>query len=87
MIRPSRKFAGSCESLNEDETVELLALVWIGEGDYDVEEWEDALADARDNPDERRPEALLSIPLLGDYLDEGLAELGLFLQTRNLGRL
>jgi hypothetical protein len=78
---------GFLESLNEDELTELVALIWIGEGDYDAEDWEDALADARDNPDERRPESLLGIPLLGDYLDEGLAELGYSCQDVTTGRL
>ena len=78
---------GFIASLNEDELVEILALVWIGEGDYDVEEWQSAVADARDNPDERRPEALLSIPLLGDYLEEGLAEMGYSCSDEEMGRL
>ena len=78
---------GFIASLNEDELVEILALVWMGEGDYDVEEWQSAVADARDNPDERRPEALLSIPLLGDYLEEGLAEMGYSCSDEEMGRL
>jgi Protein of unknown function (DUF3775). len=78
---------GFIESLNEDETVELLALVWVGQGDYDVDEWEEALADARDNPDERRVEAFLGIPLLGDFLEEGLAEFGLSCEDVDLRRL
>jgi uncharacterized protein DUF3775 len=78
---------GFLENLNEDETTELLALVWVGEGDYDVEEWSEAIEDARDNPDERRADAFLNIPLLGDYLEEGLAELGLSCNDVNLSRL
>ena len=78
---------GFIESLNEDEIVEIVALVWLGEGDYDLDEWESALADARDNPDERRPDALLSIPLLGDYLEEGLAEMGYSCRDEELNRL
>ena len=78
---------GFLENLNEDETTELLALVWVGEGDYDVEEWSEAVEDARDNPDERRADAFLNIPLLGDYLEEGLAELGLSCNDVNLSRL
>lgn len=64
------------DGLNEDEAAEVLALVWLGRGDYDRREWASAVAAARDNPDERRPEALMSIPLLADYLEEGLAMLG-----------
>lgn len=72
----AEEIAGLIESLNIDEQAEVLALVWLGSGDYDVEEWEQALADARDAPESRRAESLLSIPLLADYLEEGLAELG-----------
>lgn len=78
---------GFIEALNEDEVIEVLALVWIGQGDYDVEEWEDAVADARDSPDERRPQALMRIPLLGDFLEEGLAALGLSCRDEEIGRL
>lgn len=67
---------GLIEGLNEDELAEVVALVWVGEGEYDNDEWSQALADARNDPDSRRVDALLSIPLLGDYLEEGLAELG-----------
>lgn len=67
---------GLIESLNEDELTDVLALVWIGEGEYDGDEWSEARADARDDPDSRQVSALLSIPLLGDFLEEGLAELG-----------
>lgn len=78
---------GFIESLNEDELVDILALVWVGEGDYDIDEWQSALADARDNPDERRAEALLSIPLLGDFLEEGLAEMGYSCSDEKMNRL
>jgi hypothetical protein len=64
------------EALNIDEAAEVLALVWIGAGDYDASEWRQAVKAARDDPDSRRVEALLGIPLLGDYLEEGLAALG-----------
>lgn len=67
---------GLIEGLNEDELSEILALIWVGEGEYDEDEWPQALADAREDADSRRVEAFLSIPLLGDYLEEGLAELG-----------
>lgn len=78
---------GAIESLNEDEAAELLAMVWLGSGDYDVEEWEQAVADARDDRDSRRAEAMLSIPLLADFLEEGFAELGYSCEDEELGRL
>lgn len=74
-------------ALNVDEAAELLALVWLGRGDFTVEEWPRAVAMARDEPDRRRPEALLQIPLLGDYLQEGLSLLGYSCRDVELGHL
>ena len=58
--------------LDEDEQVELVALAWIGRGTYDVPEWSEALAEARRAHNNRTAEYLISLPKLGDYLEEGL---------------
>ena len=63
-------------SLDEEEQVNLVALAWIGRGTYDVSEWEEALAEARHAHNARTAEYLTGLPLLGDYLDEGLSALG-----------
>jgi len=63
------------EDLNVDEAAELIALAWIGRGDFTAEEWDDALAEART----RQASAsiyLLGLPLLGEYLEDGLQALG-----------
>ena len=60
-------------SLDEDERAELVALAWLGRGTYDLEEWDDAVATARTEHRKRAGEYLLSLPLLGDYLEDGLA--------------
>jgi hypothetical protein len=73
--------------LNEDESAEILALVWLGRGDYVVGEWETIVSTALEDVDSRRPEALLGIPLLGDYLEEGLSQLGHSCEDVELGRL
>lgn len=63
-------------SLNEDEQVELVALAWLGRGSYTVEEWADARAEATRARTDHTAQYLLGMPLLADYLDEGLAALG-----------
>ena len=63
-------------SLDQDEREELLALVWLGRGDYDRQSWREALAEARGSADARETRYLLGTPLLADYLEEGLAQLG-----------
>ena len=63
-------------NLNEEEMSNLLALVMIGRGDFDADEWDDALAAAEEDPDRRKARWLLGLPLLGDYLEEGLSAMG-----------
>ena len=63
-------------SLNEEETSNLVALALIGRGDFDVDEWEDALAAAEEDPARREARWFLGMPLLADYLEEGLSAMG-----------
>ncbi len=66
--------------LNEDEQASLIALAWIGRGDYSGEEFEEARTLARERNIRDAGEYLLGIEMLGDMLEEGLAELGLSLE-------
>ena len=63
-------------SLDEEEQVNLVALAWIGRGTYEASEWREALAEAQHAHNARTAEYLTSLPMLGDYLDEGLAAVG-----------
>lgn len=63
-------------ALDEDEQFNLIALAWVGRGTYDLSEWNDALSEARSEHNKRVAEYLLTLPLLGDYLEEGLAAFG-----------
>ena len=66
-------------SLNEDQLVELLALVWVGRGDYDQATWTEALDQARSARNSRAVNYLMGTPLLGDLIEEGLAQLNVSL--------
>jgi hypothetical protein len=59
--------------LEPDQQVELVALMWLGRGDYDLEEWEAALEQARDSWNTHTAEYLIATPLVSDYLEEGLS--------------
>lgn len=65
------------EALDEDEQVELVALLWLGRGDGDLEDWEDLRSQARDARNERTSTYLLGQPLLADHLADGLSAFGL----------
>jgi len=67
---------GVIEDLDRDQQVCLVALMWLGRGDYDVEEWDQVLQDADDAWNERTADYLLATPLVADYLEEGLDLMG-----------
>jgi len=64
---------GAIRGLNDEERMRLVALAWLGRGTYGLDEWKDAVATARSEHSRRTAEYLLSLPLLGDYLEDGLA--------------
>jgi hypothetical protein len=78
---------GAVAALNDDARVELLALMWLGRGDFGIEEWSSALAQARDYETSSVTAYLMGHPLLADYLEEGLAEHGLSCLDEEGGRL
>lgn len=78
---------GALADLNRDEMIEVIALVWLGRGDYDASEWDTAVAEAADRFTSHPVRYLVGMPLLGDYLEEGLAALGFSCQEFEVDRL
>ncbi|MBN9077885.1 MAG: hypothetical protein BGN87_22920 [Rhizobiales bacterium 65-79] len=64
------------DDLNVDEAAELLALYWVGRGDFEPAEWQEALREARQRNLKRTSGYLLGMPMLGDWLEEGLQAIG-----------
>jgi hypothetical protein len=65
--------------LNDDERADLIALVYIGRGDMEPEEWGAAVRLAREREEASSistADWLIGIPNLADLLDEGLNALG-----------
>ncbi len=74
---PTRaELAGFIERLNYDEQANLVALMWLGRGTYEKEEFDEAVDTARSERINATANYLLGIPLLADYLEEGLEKLG-----------
>ena len=61
------------DGLREDEQLDLVALTWIGRGTYDPEDFEEARQVAAAERTVPTSDYLMGIPLLGDYLAQGLA--------------
>ncbi len=63
------------DSMNDDEQIELVALMWLGRGDGEVSDWDRLRAEAERAHNENTAGYLLGTPLLGDHLEEGLSKL------------
>jgi hypothetical protein len=63
-------------SLSEDEQIDLVALAWLGREDYAAGDWMAVREEAARAHNERTAAYLLGMPLLGDFLEEGLSMLG-----------
>lgn len=72
----ARELSSAIANLDRDAQAALVALAWIGRGDYEPEEWQDAQKLARERRDGPTTRYLLGMPLLGDLLEEGADKLG-----------
>ena len=73
------------DALNVDEQLDLIALTWLGRGEYSS--FAEAREEASDMRDKHIPEYLIGTPKLGDFLEEGLAQLGYSLEDFERDRL
>jgi hypothetical protein len=64
------------DDLNDDEVIDLIAMAWVGRGDYGRDEWAEARSMASERHREHSADYLMGIPTLGDFLEEALATLG-----------
>ena len=64
------------DDLNDDEVVDLIALVWIGRGDFGIDELGEARDLARERHQGSSSRYLMGIPTLAEYLSEGVAAAG-----------
>ncbi len=73
-----REIQDTLADLNGRQRAELIALMWLGRGDYEIEEWESAVDEALGDLSVRAAEYLLAHPMVSDYLEEGLITHGYY---------
>ncbi len=77
--RPSdgtgRELSSFIKNLNEDEKAALVAIMWIGRETFD--DYDEAFETAKQEAVGPTESYLLGIPLLSDYLEDGLESLGI----------
>lgn len=73
--------------LSEDEQIDLVALTWLGRDDYEASDWATVRDEAARSHNRRTSTYLLGMPLLGDFLEQGLSMLGHSCNEFEAGRL
>ena len=68
-----RELVEFIRDLDVDEAAALVALAWIGRGDFDADDWKSAVASALDRHEGPTWKYLLGMPLLPDYLQDALS--------------
>ncbi|MCG5548878.1 DUF3775 domain-containing protein [Halorhodospira halochloris] len=69
---------GAFESLEPAQQAEVVALMWVGRGDFDASEWVEARSEAKSawTPPPRTADYVMSTPLAADYLEDGIGAFG-----------
>ncbi len=78
---------GFIDDMNIDEQVALVALMWVGRGTYEPEDIQEALDTARSERVNKTEDYLLGVPLLADYLEDGLDKMGISVEAAEEGIL
>jgi hypothetical protein len=71
-----KELQGFFAGLNDDEEAALVAISWIGRGTYSADDYETAVTTATAEKTTRTSGYLLGMPLLSEYLADGLNALG-----------
>jgi len=74
-------------AMSQDEQVDLVALAWLGRDDCTAQDWPAVRAEAEQAHTQHTAEYLLGMPLLSDFLEEGLSMLGYSCEEFEIGRL
>lgn len=75
------------DALSEDEQIDLVALAWLGRDDHSAADWAEVREEAATAHNERTANYLLGMPMLGDFLEEGLSLLGYSCEYFEIERL
>jgi hypothetical protein len=71
-----RELASFIAGLNVDEQASLVALTWVGRGTYTADQFDEAVTTATEERVSPTQVYLMGIPLLSEYLAEGLELMG-----------
>lgn len=81
------ELTAALDGLNEDEQLDLVALTWIGRGDFSIGDWIAAREEAKSVTHKHISNYLIGTPLFSEYLEEGLGLAGVDLDEFERRRL
>ncbi len=64
------------DDLNTDEAAGLVAIAWVGRGDFEATDYPNAFNEARERAEGSTSTYLMGMPLLAEHLESGLDALG-----------
>ncbi|GIK48096.1 MAG: hypothetical protein BroJett013_07930 [Alphaproteobacteria bacterium] len=82
-----RELRAAIAGLNSDARAQLVALVWLGRGDYEAADWSEAVDAARSRAETSTARYLMGIPLLAGFIADGADKLGLSLAADEIAGL
>ncbi|WP_147106828.1 DUF3775 domain-containing protein [Tateyamaria sp. syn59] len=75
--RAEAELRGLIDRLDTDEQAELIAIMWIGRGAFEPDDWDEALLTAEAEATTPCADYLLGTPHFPDHLEAGMEALGL----------
>ena len=74
--RGEGELRGLIDRMDEDESAALVAIMWVGRGSFEAEEWSEAFETALNEASAPTADYLIGTPHLADNLEAGLEALG-----------
>lgn len=82
-----RELRAAITNLDVNARTSLVALTWLGRGDFDGDEWPEAKRTAAERAEQSTSRYLMGMPMLGDYIEDGAEKLGIDLVGEEEDRL
>ena len=76
MDRAEGELRGVIDRLSEDEQAQLVAVMWIGRGAFEAEEFDEAVATATQEASTPCADYVLGTPHFTDHIEAGMEALG-----------
>ena len=76
LARAEPELRALVERMDEEEQAALVAVMWIGRGAFEAEEWDEAYGTAVAEASTPTADYLIGTPHLADHLESGMEALG-----------